>query len=441
MARRPTGQVIERMRNGRLRVVGIRFSAYGRRPYLSLPDGTTRKQAEMELENVLADVRRGIWQPPEPEPEVELQPDPTFHEFASEWFEGKRRELRPNTIAAYEWEITHLLLPFFARYRLSEITVAEVDQYRNTMLRERDRGRRLSSESINKSLTRLAQILEVALEYELIDRNPAVGKRRRLRVSRPNRSYLDGADQIAALLDAAGRLDAEARADRRGLGRRAILATLVLAGLRIGEALELRWRDVDLATGRLCIGRAKTDAGVREVELLPALRDELVARKAAIGRAAPDALVFSTSEGRPQNASNVRQRVLGRAVKRANEALAEDDLPPLPERLTPHSLRRTFASVLYALGCSPVEVMDQLGHTDPKLALRIYAKSMRRDDGEIERLRALAGVSHWAPMGTTGVDTAETDGASAGSTRAKDAYLQGNPAVGAAGIEPATSRV
>jgi hypothetical protein len=85
--------------------------------------------------------------------------------------------------------------------------------------------------------------------------------------------------------------------------------------------------------------------------------------------------------------------------------------------------------------------MEQLGHTDPKLALRIYARSMRRDDGEIERLRALAGVSHWAPMGTTGVGTAETEGVSARFTRGKGAYLQGSPGVGAAGIEPATSRV
>jgi len=35
--------------------------------------------------------------------------------------------------------------------------------------------------------------------------------------------------------------------------------------------------------------------------------------------------------------------------------------------------------------------MDQLGHTDPKLTLRIYARAMRRDAGDNDRLRALAG--------------------------------------------------
>lgn len=57
--------------------------------------------------------------------------------------------------------------------------------------------------------------------------------------------------------------------------------------------------------------------------------------------------------------------------------------------LTPHSLRRTFASVLYALGEDPGVVMDEMGHTDPALALRVYRQTMRRDDGEKTALRAL----------------------------------------------------
>jgi hypothetical protein len=52
--------------------------------------------------------------------------------------------------------------------------------------------------------------------------------------------------------------------------------------------------------------------------------------------------------------------------------------------------------------------MDQMGHTGPQLALRIYARAMRRDPGEIERLKALAGVSEWAPTGTSAsIDASE----------------------------------
>ena len=45
--------------------------------------------------------------------------------------------------------------------------------------------------------------------------------------------------------------------------------------------------------------------------------------------------------------------------------------------------------MLYALGENPTDVMADLGHTQPALALAIYAQAMRRDPGEIERLRAL----------------------------------------------------
>ena|ERR1700733_10497759 len=59
------------------------------------------------------------------------------------------------------------------------------------------------------------------------------------------------------------------------------------------------------------------------------------------------------------------------------------------EHLTPHSLRRTFASLLFAIGETPPYVMAQMGHTTPNLTLTIYARQMDRRDGESERLKAL----------------------------------------------------
>jgi integrase len=61
----------------------------------------------------------------------------------------------------------------------------------------------------------------------------------------------------------------------------------------------------------------------------------------------------------------------------------------MPEGLTPHSLRRTFASLLFAVGEAPPYVMGQMGHTTANLTLSIYARTMDRRDGEPERLRAL----------------------------------------------------
>lgn len=105
----------------------------------------------------------------------------------------------------------------------------------------------------------------------------------------------------------------------------------------------------------------------------------------------PDALVFATARGGCLRPGNFRTRVLRAAVERANAGLTSRELPPLPERITPHSLRRTFASVLYAIGEGPGVVMDEMGHTDPGLALRVYRQAMRRDESEKGQLRALVG--------------------------------------------------
>ena len=165
-------------------------------------------------------------------------------------------------------------------------------------------------------------------------------------------------------------------------------ATLIFAGLRIGEFLALRWGDVDLPGGWITVRASKTDAGRRKVKIRPVLRDVLLAHKPL--DASPDAYVFATGQGKRLHSSNVRVRVLAKAVERANERLEEAGDPPLP-RLTPHGLRRTFASLLYGIGEASPVVMAELGHTDPGLALSIYAQAMRRDDGENDRLRALVG--------------------------------------------------
>ena len=396
MGRPATGQVVVNKRR-RSPTFGLRFRAYGKREYVTLgtaAEGWTHARAQTELANILADVRRGIWRPPVVEVVDSPREIPNFHVFASEWFERQKVEggrrgngLSETGKAALRWVITNHLLPAFASRRLDQISVEDVDRYRLAKVREG----KIGVTSINKTLATLSAILETAVEYELIDRNPARGRRRRLPAAAPRRSWLDRADHIAALLDAAGDLDATAKV--RCGQRRALLATLIFAGLRIGEALSLKRGDIDLARGTITVRASKTDAGVRIVYILPALCDELGAYLAGPDLT-PSALVFGSSAGKRQSASNVRRRVLAKAVALANEEAVKANAAPLPEKLTPHSLRRTFASLLFALGETPPYVMAQMGHTTPNLTLAIYARQMDRRDGEPERLRALvAGTS------------------------------------------------
>jgi integrase len=407
MARRPTGQLVVR-RRARDTVYAVRVRVGGERRYVTLgraSDGMTEARAREEVANLLADVRRGLWRPPAPEPVVEPpRAEPTFHEFASEWYAAREAEgLAAKTLADFRWSLTGHLLPFFAGYRLGEVTPQLVDAYKVAKARERAeveaagaRGERLaerglSNGSINHTLRHLAQILEVAVEYGLVGSNPASGRRRRLKAARPSRPWVEP-EQLMALLDAAP----------RGVGR-VLLALLAGAGLRIGEALALRWQHVDLGTGTLYVVDAKTAKGVREVHLTPALREELALWRADARHVAPADYVVATSTGGRHNPSNLRRDVLARAVAAANAALAEAGIAPIGP-VTFHSLRRTYASLRCAVGDDVRYTADQLGHEDPRFTLKVYAQATKRRDRLTgPHLRAYDRALEWALMGTTGL--------------------------------------
>ena len=400
MTRPATGSLVVKQ-TARGTVYAIRFRALGRQRYVTLgsrEEGWDRQRAEQELQNILADVRRGIWQPPAPVVAPEAVEEPSFHAFASDWLRSREPELRPATVQAYRNELVGHLLPFFADHLVGQITVAEVDRYREYKLREGIIG----PSYLNATITRLGAILDVADERGLIVRNPVRvnPRRRKVKVSRARRAYLDRPEQIVALLAAAGRLDLEARdrRDRDTCLRRPLIATLLFAGLRISEALGLRWRDVDLAGGRLRVGEAKSDAGVRWVPIMPALRAELAARKLATRFSDVDDLVFTTTAGRKLSRDNTRTRVLGKAHEAADEALVAAELAPLPERLTQQSMRHTYISLRVALGHDLAAISRDAGHADINVTFRIYTHVMSLQDGDRERLRALVDGGVCAPM-------------------------------------------
>ena len=296
MGRQSRGHVVAPS-GERQRSWAIRFRAYGKRRFVTLgrtEEGWSRRRAERELRHILADVERGRWQPDEPAPPAaEPVPCPTFHEFASAWLRDGAPGWRPKTISDYRWALELHLLPYFARHRLADITIEEVDRYKAAKLREG----KLGPNSINKTLTRLAQVLEVAVEYGHIERNPAKGKRRRVKGTEPRRSWVEP-EQLPALIDAAD------------IYLRPTIATLAGAGLRIGEAVALDWRDVKLGAGTLVVRESKTAAGEgREVDLPVGLREELATWRARSPRTAPNDPVFRQPRARrPALATDAAQR-------------------------------------------------------------------------------------------------------------------------------------
>lgn len=411
MATKTSGKVLERQWK-RGRGYALRFSAYGKRRYLTLGferDGWTMERAEEELANVMADVRRGIWVLPRKdggrtkpgEEEIEV---PIFGPFARELVAARRGEVAQRTIENAEWALSYLL-GFFADWPLPEIDVQAVDDFRRHMVRLSE-SRRLAIErrkplldgtgnpfrplaprTINMTIDFLRWVLSIATEYGHIAENPAAGKRRRLKAERKPPAHLDSASQIGAVLRAAGELDRNPRF--RISDRLAIVATLIFAGPRAHELCHTLWRDVDLVAGRIFIGRSKTQAGLREIKLMPVLRGILAAHKANAYRSGPDDLVFPTGTGGMRDRNNLRSAVLRRVFDRASDRLVANGEVPLPKGITTHKLRHTFASVLIACGEDPISVITQIGHADPGFTLRVYGHMMNRDPEERSRLKAL----------------------------------------------------
>lgn len=149
-----------------------------------------------------------------------------------------------------------------------------------------------------------------------------------------------------------------------------LFEVLLGTGVRIGEALGLRWRDVDLKAGTMTINQQLTKAGEfappktkrarRTLNLSRHLVDVLKAHRAA-RPGVRDALVFTTADGTPMSQDNLRRREWA-------EVILDAGVPPR----TIHEARHTHASLLLAAGVHVKVVSERLGHADVAVTLGTY---------------------------------------------------------------------
>lgn len=145
--------------------------------------------------------------------------------------------------------------------------------------------------------------------------------------------------------------------------RNAALYELLLgSGMRVGEALALDWRDVDLERGTVFIRKGKTARAVRTIPVPPTVTASLRAHRTRSATIDPTAPVF-VGERKGQ-----RLRV-DVALHRFLELLRAAKVPPM--RI--HDLRHGHATLLLAAGVPMQAIADQLGHANPALTAAIYA--------------------------------------------------------------------
>jgi len=236
VARANSGSLHTRSLADGTRVFRLRFNAVGRRELMSLHErpgcdcgcggGWDEPAARRELGDAIARVRLGAWKRPTAASRKRRAGTGTsFEEYALRWLQAKTDglfgEIAPATAADYRRCVERHLLPIFGDCTVEEINRARCLRLKARLLSDArelrealaagremrdERGRRrrpLGPASVRKVVTALGAILDDAVEDDLIESNPARGKRMRVRVPKPNRTFLE-MDELALLLDAAG---------------------------------------------------------------------------------------------------------------------------------------------------------------------------------------------------------------------------------------------
>ena len=324
----------------------------------------TKTDAHRYLTTVEADQMRGIWRPAD----VDV---PLLDAWAARHIGAQRGRLTPKTQALYESLLRSCISPVLGDRRLDRLQKIEIREWVAALT-----ARGLSASRVRQALVVLSQVLDAAVEDDLIPINPCRGVR-------PPR--LPQTEPVILAPQDVARLRAAIRPPF-GL----LVDLLAYAGLRVGEAFALRRACFDEASrqltveeslsetgGRLSFGPTKTHQ--RRVVTLPEfLVDDLREYLAAMPSPDADALLFVGRTGRPLHYNAFRRWTWDPAARAAKL-----------DGVTPHALRATCASWV-ADSAGVLEAAKRLGHSRSSITTRHYARPVQGRDLDVAaRLDAL----------------------------------------------------
>lgn len=312
--------------------------------------GRTKAASERALAEALRDRSRSAGA-------GSLTPDSPLKLAAEAWYADGLPRWRPTTAEAYRRVLDHHVTPGVGALRVRELSVARADGF----LRAVGAGHGAATAKLARSV--LSGTAAWCARRDLLDRNP-------VRDTTPVPTTVRRAPR-ALTVEQARDLMAWLTYDDVAIGRdMPLLVALMLAtGCRIGEALALLWRDVDVEAPSVSIvaNVVRTKAGLvrqedessklnpRVLELPGWAADALRARQGS-----PQSPVLASSTGTLRDPANAR-RALREAFARAGYEWA-----------TSHTLRRTVATLMGEAGLTARAAADQLGHARPSMTQDRY---------------------------------------------------------------------
>jgi integrase len=331
----------------------------------------TRKQAEREMNRLLRELDTGQWADP-----ASL----TVGEFLGRWLkDAVKPSVGRRTYERYEAIVRLHVTPTLGGLPLAKLRPLHLQRLYTQL---QDDG--MSAAGVGKVHARLHTALRQAVRWQMLPFNPADGVELP-RVQRRAPQALTEAETARLLRDA--QLPDAHRQTRMF----APLVVAVATGMRRGELLGLRWRDVDLDDGALSVVQAleqdghgvhvktpKTARSRRRITLphfaVQGLRAHRVAQDEERLRAGAKwkggDFVFAAVGGGPWTPSNF-SRAFRAVLARTGKDAEGRDMPPLACRF--HDLRHTHASQLLRQGTHAKIVSERLGHANVGITLDLYS--------------------------------------------------------------------
>ena len=287
---------------------------------------------------------------------------PTFKLFSDGFMDTySKLNHAENTRKSYEDMLRLHINPVFGEKRLDEIERRDIKRF----IIEKQTGG-LSANSVKIILSYLSSILTEAVDDELIPLNPATGVRKVIGKGETKEINPLSATELNTLLKAVEKHLPE---------HYPMFLLLARTGMREGEAIGLKWDDIDFNGRFIEVRRSYSKANYsptksrkpRRVDMSPQLTETLLAHRKAIlekglrlGIGEPEN-VFINNSGKPINVDNWRPRVFNKALKKAKV-----------RKIRIHDLRHTYATLRIAKGDNIADVSNQLGHHSVKLTLDTY---------------------------------------------------------------------